>query len=155
MIRLSELAMPLDYRREQLSAAAAKKLKCPPAAITSCRLMRQAVDARRKDNVHFSCTVDVTVAADETTLVRRASSPRIRMVNDTPYAPPTASPSASRPVVVGSGPAGLFAALRELDKPDVKRIFARCPKGEGIAYAVENRLKKAAGFQVIQAEECL
>ena len=111
MIRLSELAMPLDYRREQLSAAAAKKLKCPPAAITSCRLMRQAVDARRKDNVHFSCTVDVTVAADETTLVRRASSPRIRIVNDTPYAPPGASPSASRPVVVGSGPAGLFAAL--------------------------------------------
>ena len=49
--------------------------------------------------------------------------------------------------------AGLFAALRELDKPDVKRIFARCPKGEGIAYAVENRLKKAAGFQVVQVEE--
>ena len=51
--------------------------------------------------------------------------------------------------------AGLFAALRELDKPDVKRIFARCPKGDGIAFAVENRLKKAAGFQVIQAEECV
>ena len=49
--------------------------------------------------------------------------------------------------------AGLFAALRELDNPDVKRIFARCPKGEGIAYAVENRLKKAAGFQVVQVEE--
>ena len=49
--------------------------------------------------------------------------------------------------------AGLFAALRELDKPDVKRVFARCPKGDGIGYAVENRLKKAAGFQVIQAED--
>lgn len=49
--------------------------------------------------------------------------------------------------------AGLFAALRELDDPDVKRIFARCPKGDGIGYAVENRLKKAAGFQVIQAED--
>ena len=49
--------------------------------------------------------------------------------------------------------AGLFAALRELDKPEVKRVFARCPQGEGIGYAVENRLKKAAGFQVIQAED--
>ena len=49
--------------------------------------------------------------------------------------------------------AGLFAALRELDKPDVKRVFARCPQGEGIGFAVENRLKKAAGFQVIQAED--
>ena len=49
--------------------------------------------------------------------------------------------------------AGLFAALRELDDPQVKRVFARCPKGDGIGYAVENRLKKAAGFQVIQAED--
>ena len=51
--------------------------------------------------------------------------------------------------------AGLFAALRELDSPDVKRVFARCPVGGGIAYAVQNRLKKAAAFQIIDAEETL
>ena len=49
--------------------------------------------------------------------------------------------------------AGLFAALRELDDPAVKRVFARCPVGGGVAYAVQNRLKKAAGFHIIQAEE--
>ena len=49
--------------------------------------------------------------------------------------------------------AGLFAALRELDDPAVKRVFARCPVGGGVAYAVQNRLKKAAGFQIINAEE--
>ena len=49
--------------------------------------------------------------------------------------------------------AGLFAALRELDDPAVKRVFARCPVGGGVAYAVQNRLNKAAGFQIIQAEE--
>ncbi len=49
--------------------------------------------------------------------------------------------------------AGLFAALRQLDLPEVKRIFARCPEGGGIAYAVQNRLKKAAAFQIIDAEE--
>ena len=48
--------------------------------------------------------------------------------------------------------AGLFAALRELDDPSVKTVFARCPVGGGIAYAVQNRLKKAAGFQIIDAE---
>lgn len=48
--------------------------------------------------------------------------------------------------------AGLFAALRELDRPDVGRIFARCPEGEGVEYAVQNRLKKAAGFCVVDPE---
>lgn len=48
--------------------------------------------------------------------------------------------------------AGLFSALRELDDPQVHRIYARCPVGGGIAYAVQNRLKKAAAFQIVDAE---
>jgi L-threonylcarbamoyladenylate synthase len=49
--------------------------------------------------------------------------------------------------------AGLFAALRTLDETDVKTVYARCPVGGGVAYAVQNRLKKAAGFRVVDAEE--
>ena len=49
--------------------------------------------------------------------------------------------------------AGLFAALRELDDPSVHQVYARCPVGGGVAYAVQNRLKKAAAFHVIDAEE--
>lgn len=49
--------------------------------------------------------------------------------------------------------AGLFAALRQLDDPSVRRVFARCPQGGGIAYAVQNRLGKAAAFQILDAEE--
>ena len=49
--------------------------------------------------------------------------------------------------------AGLFAALRELDDPGVHQVFARCPVGGGVAYAVQNRLKKAAAFHVVDAEE--
>ncbi len=48
--------------------------------------------------------------------------------------------------------AGLFAALRELDRVEIKTIYARCPGGGGVAYAVGNRLKKAAGFCVVDAE---
>ena len=51
--------------------------------------------------------------------------------------------------------AGLFAALRILDDPNVKTVYARCPEGGGIAYAVQNRLKKAAAFQIIDPEESL
>ena len=48
--------------------------------------------------------------------------------------------------------AGLFAALRELDDPSISKVYARCPEGGGVAYAVQNRLKKAAAFQIIDAE---
>jgi L-threonylcarbamoyladenylate synthase len=48
--------------------------------------------------------------------------------------------------------AGLFAALRELDNIDFNRIFARCPEGGGVAYAVQNRLRKAAAFHIVDAE---
>ncbi len=48
--------------------------------------------------------------------------------------------------------AGLFAALRELDDPSVQKVYARCPEGGGMAYAVQNRLRKAAAFHIIDAE---
>ena len=48
--------------------------------------------------------------------------------------------------------AGLFDALRILDDPKIGRVFARCPEGGGVAYAVQNRLKKAAAFHIIDAE---
>ncbi|MBQ4600424.1 MAG: threonylcarbamoyl-AMP synthase [Oscillospiraceae bacterium] len=51
--------------------------------------------------------------------------------------------------------AGLFSALRELDDPAVGTVYARCPVGGGIAYAVQNRLKKAAAFHIIDAEVAL
>ena len=51
--------------------------------------------------------------------------------------------------------AGLFAALRELDKGTKGTVYARCPEGGGVAYAVQNRLKKAAAFQIVNAEDTL
>ncbi len=48
--------------------------------------------------------------------------------------------------------AGLFAALRELDDPAIGRVFARRPKGDGKALAVQNRLLKASGFRTVDAE---
>ena len=47
---------------------------------------------------------------------------------------------------------GLFAALRELDDPKIHQVFARCPVGGGVAYAVQNRLRKAAAFHIVDAE---
>ena len=48
--------------------------------------------------------------------------------------------------------AGLFSALRELDDVRIHQVYARCPVGGGVAYAVQNRLKKAAAFHIVDAE---
>ena len=47
---------------------------------------------------------------------------------------------------------GLFAALRTLDSDEIKTIYARCPTGGGVVYAVANRLKKAAGFHIVEGD---
>ena len=47
---------------------------------------------------------------------------------------------------------GLFGALRTLDRQDIKTIYARCPTGGGVTYAVANRLKKAAGFHIVEGD---
>ena len=47
---------------------------------------------------------------------------------------------------------GLFAALRELDRDDIKTIYARCPTDGGEGFAVANRLKKAAGFHIVEGD---
>lgn len=49
--------------------------------------------------------------------------------------------------------AGLFAALRKLDDGKIKRIFARCPTGGGVSVATRNRLRKSAGFHILNAED--
>ena len=60
--------------------------------------------------------------------------------------------SYGREADVESLSAGLFAALRELDDPSISKVYARCPVGGGVAYAVQNRLKKAAAFHIADAE---
>ena len=63
---------------------------------------------------------------------------------------PTAYGKEAEPATLS---AGLFAALRRLDRKGVTRIFARCPTGGGISVATRNRLRKSAGFHVVKAEE--
>ena len=114
MIRITGLSLPLDYTDHTLRKAAARALRLPAAMVTSCRLSRRAVDARH-GRVSFAASVDVTVDGDEAALVRSLRDPAVKLADDAAatYMPPACLPVADsvRPVVVGSGPAGLFAAL--------------------------------------------
>lgn len=112
MIRISGLSLPLTYTDHTLRKAAARALRLPAGMLTSCKLARRAVDARH-GQVSFIASADVTVDGDEAALVRSLGDPSVKVVDYTPYRLPACLSGAdeNRPVVVGSGPAGLFAAL--------------------------------------------
>lgn len=112
MIRISDVALPLDYTAQTMRQAAAKALHISDAQIVSCRIGRRSVDARRKQTVHFIAALDVTVRGDEAAILRRAKSNKVKEIAFTQYPiSQTDKRTEHPPVVVGSGPAGLFAAL--------------------------------------------
>lgn len=106
MYRISELRLELDGTPEDLKRAAAKRLRVRPEAIRSLVLSRKSVDARRKDDVHFVCTADVDCPA-----CRAPRGGKIESAQPYRYVPPPSKPLKKRPVVIGFGPAGMFAAL--------------------------------------------
>lgn len=111
MIRVSDLALPLDYTPQDLKKAAARALKISPRDIKSCTLFRRSVDARKKDRVHFICAVNLTLAGDEAAALGKSGYPKAALAAPYHYSVPKAAAPSLRPVVVGAGPAGLFAGL--------------------------------------------
>ena len=111
MIEVSGLRLPLSYTEDDLRRAAAKRLSIAPRELLSCRLHRRSVDARKKPTLVFEIAVGVTVK-DEERVLKGCSHPSVKRYAPATVtiAPPTVTPK-YRPVVVGSGPAGLFAAL--------------------------------------------
>lgn len=110
MIRLHNLRLPLDYTEEDLKKAAARALGLPLTRIRRAVLSRRAADARKREDVHFAASIDVELDKGESAVLKRCS--RAELVTPTVYRPPVLAARPSRPpVVIGSGPAGLFAAL--------------------------------------------
>ncbi len=108
MIRLRGLTLRPGEDTARLWELAGQRLGTAPRSLT---LVRKSVDARRKSDVHFVCTVDVE-AANEAQILRKRGSADLFAAPVTQYEPPRpAVIPAERPVVVGFGPAGMFAAL--------------------------------------------
>ena len=112
MVRISNLILPLDMDQELLRKRAAKALGVSVGRLRSCTPVRQSIDARKKDHVRYVMTVDVSLA-NEAEAVRQASDPRVQLRKEVPpyRFPEVRRRSTLPPVIVGSGPAGLLAAL--------------------------------------------
>lgn len=110
MIRIANLKAPLNFG--DLKTFAAGALKVPQSALIDVRLHKKSVDARDKGDVHFVLSLDIEFSPgfrfDERRLPRGAVCGR---PEESAYRPPQSSTLSGRPLVVGLGPAGLFAAL--------------------------------------------
>ncbi len=109
MIAISNLKLAPGADEAQLRTLAAGALKVQPQDITGLRIRKKSLDARKRDDIHYVYTVGVTVRGDERKLVRRCRGAAI--VQDKTYPIPRIAPPQTRPVIVGFGPAGMFAAL--------------------------------------------
>ena len=117
MLRLSELKLPLDHAEDALQKAVLKRLRVPPDDVFEQRLVKRSIDARRRDQIQLIYSVDVRVRGEAALLRRLGKTSRVRQAPDTTYKPVAQLPRAGldvgehRPVVVGAGPCGYFAAL--------------------------------------------
>lgn len=111
MIRVSGIVLGLDEGNKELVRCAARMLKVEEQQVLELSLVRRAVDARR-GKVCFSCTADVKLKGDEGKALRACAQARKLEQADLSPLIPGGKALVNRPVVVGSGPAGLFAALQ-------------------------------------------
>ncbi len=112
MIRIRDILLPSEHNAHQLTYEAARLLKISNSKIRRLRLVRRSVDARKKPDVKLVYTVDVAVDGNETKILKQSGCKRASIAPKDFYRiPKTAAVPEKRPVVVGFGPAGMFAAL--------------------------------------------
>ncbi|MBP1532335.1 MAG: FAD-binding protein [Alphaproteobacteria bacterium] len=133
MIRINNLKMPLDTTLDKLKTKAAEQLQCNEAELKNFRISKKSVDARNKSKVHFvfsadceidkpiAATKDIEILAEDKMLKFRITKPK------------------NRPIVVGSGPAGMFAGIA-LAEAGLNPIILE--RGED----VDSRQKKVSAF---------
>ena len=110
MIRITQLKLPITHTEDDLKQKIRKTLRSGSMSF-SYEIRRQSLDARHKDEKRFVYTVDVSVS-DERKISRKVYNNNIMLINEKPYnfPEPGTETLQHRPVIVGSGPAGLFCA---------------------------------------------
>ena len=110
MILVRNLRLEPGEDLSRLSAKAAKKLRVSTSDIAECRVVKRSLDARKKNDIHYTCSAAVALRAGEDKLLVRFAGKDVCAYTEPVYDIPHVE-AVSRPIVVGFGPAGMFAAL--------------------------------------------
>ena len=112
MIRIREIYLPPEHSVSQLAYEASRALRITTSRIRKVRIVRRSVDARKKPDIRIVYTVDVAVDGNENKILKQSGCKRASVAPVSYYkVPKTGKVAQNRPVVVGFGPAGMFAAL--------------------------------------------
>ena len=115
MLRITELRLPLDHADSALRSAIVSRLGVPDADLHAFTVFKRGYDARKKTAIQLIYTIDCEIADEAQVLARFAADPHVRTTPDMRYRfvahAPAGFSAARRPLVVGFGPCGLFAAL--------------------------------------------
>ncbi len=109
MIRISQIRVPLEHTRQDLERKAAAVLRIMPSEILSWKIVKKSIDARKKPEIWINYSLDVSVASQRKVLAR-CRSKQVQAVEEKTYQFPMSGKRKlhCRPVIVGTGPAGLF-----------------------------------------------
>jgi uncharacterized FAD-dependent dehydrogenase len=121
MLRINNLSLPVEYRPEELYKKTAKLLRLSPQEVKNIQLVKQSIDARRKNDVHIVLSINVETENDAGILKHIRNKNVVMLPKQQYHFPPVLRKTSLPPVIVGMGPAGLFAALY-LARAGVKSI---------------------------------
>lgn len=157
MIKITQLKLSLKHTEEDLKKAVCKALRVKETQIQSIRLLKKSIDARKKNDIKYIYAVDVALNIDrkaEQMLVKKAKNQNITISDTVFYSfmPTGTKTMKERPVVIGTGPAGLFCAYM-LAKNGYRPIVVE--RGESVDERVqtverfwtENKLNKESNVQ--------
>ena len=138
MIRIQEIKLTLDETLDDLPKKIIKKLRISKEDLISWRVVKESLDARKIADIHFTYCIDCKVKQEEQVLRHNPKITRVKEYHYT-YPEPGKKQLIHRPVVVGFGPAGMFAAL-------ILAQMGYCPLVIERGECVEQRVKSVEEF---------
>ena len=113
MIRITDLILPFDHSESDLESAIRRVLEIKPEELKSIKIIKSSLDARKKHKIRRVFTVQVETTGEKEILDRHAKNQQVKKAEVAVYASPVLirKTGTHRPLIIGTGPAGLFAGL--------------------------------------------
>ena len=113
MLRLTEIKLPLDHLEDELQSAILRKLQIPPEELIRHSIFKRSHDARKRGEIALVYILDIETTQDELLLQRFKKDPHVMVTPDMSYRLVAQAPRNLdiRPIVIGTGPCGMFAGL--------------------------------------------